>query len=64
MYIPDNYDAWKSHDAEQQRLLERLPRCSLCDEPITEDYAYYIEGEWICCGCMESEFKREVELYE
>lgn len=27
MNIPDNYDRWESHDAEQERKLAKLPIC-------------------------------------
>ena len=39
--------------ADREKELERLPRCSECDHPITTDKAYYINGEWICEECME-----------
>lgn len=54
MNIPDNYDIWRSHDAEQERRIARLPRCSECDNHITTEYAYYINGEWLCDKCMDS----------
>lgn len=51
-----DYEAW---DAEQQRRLESRPICSECDEPIQDDEAYYINGEWICQNCMDT-YRREV----
>lgn len=48
------------YDAEQERRIEKLPRCSQCDSPIQDDYAYYINGEWICDECLE-QFRREVD---
>ncbi len=53
MYIPDNYDAFRQHDAEQQRLLARLPKCSMCGERITDEQFYDIDGELFCLNCME-----------
>lgn len=55
----DNYSMWEAHDAEQNRQLERLPRCADCDEPIQDETAYYINGEWICEDCMEA-YRRDV----
>ena len=49
------------YDAEQQRELKRLPRCNHCDCHIRDETAYYIDGEWICEECMDSEYKRQVE---
>ena len=46
-----DYDRW---EAEQQRKLEKLPRCSECDEPITDDYCYQINDELICEECIDN----------
>ena len=48
------------YDEEQARKLKRLPRCSQCDQHIQNDYAYYINGEWICDDCI-NEYRREVD---
>ncbi len=60
-YIPDNYDRWKQHDAEQEAALERLPGCCECGEHIQDEYAYYINGEWICERCMNENYRKEVQ---
>lgn len=59
----DNYDRWEAHDAERQRELERLPRCSECDEPITTDALYEINDELICPDCMEKNHRKWVDDY-
>lgn len=59
MEIPDNYSLWEAHDREQQEWLKRRPRCADCDHEIQDEFAYYINGEWICEECMSS-YKREV----
>lgn len=59
-YIPDNYDAFAKHDAEQESELDRLPVCEYCDEPIQDEYAFCIEGAWFCTKCMIANFRREV----
>lgn len=53
MYIPDNYAAWKQYQDERNRQLAGRQVCSECDEPITDEYCYYINGEYICSDCME-----------
>lgn len=63
MYIPDNYDRWEAHDAERQRELERLPRCSECNERIMTDALYEINDELICPDCMEKNHKKWVDDY-
>lgn len=47
------------HQAAQDNRLQSLPVCADCDEPIQDETAYYINGEWICCRCMEA-YEREV----
>lgn len=62
-YILDNYDKWEQHEAEQQRQLDKLPRCSECDEPIQSEEYYEINDECICPGCLESNHRKWVEDY-
>lgn len=50
-YIPDNYDLFVQHDAEQQRALEDLPVCSCCKEPIQQEKAVYYNDQWVCEDC-------------
>lgn len=63
MYIPDNYDRWEAHDAERQKELEKLPRCSECDEPIQTDKCYEVNGELICPDCMEQNHRKWTDDY-
>ena len=37
MRIPDNYDRWEQHQAEQDIAEENLPECSECGEKIRDD---------------------------
>ena len=60
MHVPDNYDAFCRHDAEQEAELARRPLCEYCEEHIQDEYAYYIEGSWFCESCMNEHFRREV----
>ena len=54
MYITDDPIAdFNRHDAEQQKLLERLPKCCCCDEPIQQEQAVRIDGRWYCDGCLQ-----------
>lgn len=46
-----DFDKW---DAEQNKQFANLPVCADCDNPIQDDSAYYINGEWICEDCMDS----------
>ena len=58
-YVPDNYDMWLQHDADQQKHIGQLPVCADCGEHIQDERAYYINSEWICMNCMSC-YEREV----
>ena len=51
-----DFDRW---DAEQQKALEELPVCADCDNPIQDESAFYINGDWICEDCMDA-YRRDV----
>ena len=59
MRLPDNYDLWARHDAEQEASLELLPICDICEEPIQEEHCYQINDEIICEHCMVEYFRKE-----
>lgn len=51
------------YDAEQQRELDKLPKCSYCDEPIQDDCYFEINGECVCEECLNEHHKKLVEDY-
>jgi len=62
-YRTDNPIAdFERHERQQQKWLERLPVCDICDEPIQDDHYYLINGDNICPDCMENRFRKEVDL--
>ena len=61
--MPDNYSLWEAHEAEQEKLLERLPVCRYCGEPIQDDHYFYIEGVIYCEDCMNEKYSRHIEDY-
>lgn len=63
MQIPDNYDRWASHDAEQERQLQKLPECCCCSEHIQDDHFFLINDEIVCEGCLNEFFRKDVEDY-
>lgn len=40
------------YQAEQDRKLDALPKCAICGEPIQDESALYLNGEWICDECV------------
>lgn len=59
MKISDPYDFFDQYDAEQSAKLEMLPRCCDCDEPIQQEDAVFLNGDWYCDACLTS-YRREV----
>ena len=42
---------FERHDAEQQRKLDRLPKCEYCGEPIQDEECYEINGALVHSDC-------------
>lgn len=55
MFMTDDpvadFNRW---DAELQRLLERLPKCTVCCEPIQQEDAVCINGDYYCDNCLDN----------
>ena len=51
------------YDAEQQKQLEKCPKCSMCDEHIQDEHYYEINDEVICEECLNDNFRKSVEDY-
>jgi formylmethanofuran dehydrogenase subunit E len=62
VYIPDNYDRFEMHMAEQERELDKLPECSECGEKIQVEYCFEVNGEYICEGCMKENHRKSVDM--
>ena len=61
MYCPDNYDAFRKHDAEQERALAKLPECSECGHPIQDEVCFEFNDELICPECLKDNHKKSTE---
>lgn len=46
--VIDNYDLWEMHDREHAKRLARLPKCKCCGQPIQQEQAVRIEGDYYC----------------
>ena len=53
---------WDRHCEMEERELAKRQRCSECDEPITDDYCYLINGEYICQDCMNDYYLVETPV--
>lgn len=65
MYIRTD-DPVKDYDRyaeEQDKQLQKLPRCSECDNPIQTEECYEINDELICPECLQDNHRKWVEDY-
>lgn len=44
---------FEAHDSDQQKWLEKLPKCCECGEPVQQDRAVNFNGEYVCDSCLE-----------
>lgn len=51
------------HDAEQTRMLKKLPTCDICGDAIQQERAFHKNGFWICHECYEDN-QEEVTMDE
>lgn len=58
--LPEPYEFWDRHCEQQERELAKYPRCSICDNRITDDYVVVINGELICEECLQ-ELRKPIE---
>lgn len=63
MFLTDDPVAdFDRYDAEQQKQLDRLPKCDICDHPIQDDHYYQINGDNVCPDCLDNEFRKDVDF--
>lgn len=50
-------------DNDQQKQLDKLPKCAECGEPIQDEECYEINGELICPECLKSNHRKWTDDY-
>lgn len=53
-YSNDPLADFHAHDNEQEARLDKLPKCAECGEPIQQEFAVRIKGEWFCDRCLDA----------
>ena len=53
MYSDDPVADFERYDAEQENELQRLPVCCECGNPIQQEKAVRINGDWYCDECLD-----------
>lgn len=62
-YIPDNYDAYKRHEAEQEAARELLPECSYCGDKIEDEFLTDFDGTLLCDDCLSKHYRKRTANY-
>lgn len=52
---------FERYDRQQQAQLDRLPRCSECDNPIQDEDCVVFDDEPICMQCLKDNHIKKVE---
>ena len=60
-YTNDPIADYHTYAADQESELAKLPRCSVCDEPIQDDYCYMVNDEPVCEECMNRDYRVSTE---
>ena len=51
------------HEREQDKLLERLPKCADCGEPIQDDDYYEFDCYFYCWDCVNDNHKKSTDSF-
>ena len=62
-YIPDYNEICDRHDAKEQAKLDNLPKCVYCDEAITSEYLFDLDGDITCESCLVLRYRKKAYLY-
>ena len=60
-YTDDPIADFHRYDAEQQKKLDRLPKCSECGEPIQDEFCFEVNDELVCDECMHNNHRKSVD---
>lgn len=59
--MKDYNDFFEDYDRDQARGRAKLPVCSVCREPIQDDFLYVIDDEIICEECLRENFRKSTD---
>lgn len=63
MFTDDPVLDAERYSAEQDRQLERLPKCICCGNPIQQDDVICIDGKLYCDCCLTEYFRKDIDEY-
>ena len=60
-YTDDPIADFLRHDREQERKLNRLPKCDICGEPIVGEHYYLIHKDRVCQECLDENYRMDTD---
>jgi formylmethanofuran dehydrogenase subunit E len=61
--LPDYTELHDRYERQQHAELLKYPKCSCCEEPITDEHFYLIKGDKICPACLDGNYKQWTDDY-
>ena len=61
MFTDDPVHDFNMQEEENYKWIQSRPKCCWCGEPIQEEYALRLDGEWMCDKCVK-ENRRYIEV--
>lgn len=61
IFTDDPLSDFDRYDRQQEELLNSLPVCDCCGEPIQDDFCYEINGDLIFEDCLDMHFRKAVD---
>lgn len=55
--IPEPHELYDRYMDKQESELEKLPKCTYCQNHIHDDYAWNIDGDFFCEECATDLFR-------
>jgi hypothetical protein len=62
-FTDDPVKDYDRYQEEQDKQLQKLPKCSYCDEHIQDEHFYEINDEVICEECLNQNFRKRTDDY-
>lgn len=60
-YTDDPAADYNAYCADQERRMQKLPRCIMCDERITDDRCWDFGDGAVCDDCAEQHYRKDVD---
>ena len=63
MFTGDPLKDFDLKEQEEQKWLDKLPKCAYCGEPIQSEQCYVFDGDIFCPECLTEHHRNNTEDY-